>query len=90
MRRNWKIVVTTTAALAALGAGSALYAQGKPATSPSERTMMQGGHGDMGGMMNMMGQMSQMMEGCNNMMKSMNQGSGAGTPKEAQQPEQNR
>jgi protein CpxP len=89
MRKNWKILLTTTAVLTALGMGSALYAQSKPAAPQSGGSMMQGGH-DMSGMMNMMGQMGQMMESCNEMMKNMNQAHAAGAPKQGQKPEQKR
>lgn len=90
MRKNWKIVLTTTAVLTALGMGSTLYAQSERAAPQSGASMMPGGHGEMSGMMNMMGQMSQMMEGCNEMMKNMNQGHAARTPKEGQKSEQKR
>lgn len=45
MRKNWKIALATTAVLTALGTGSTLYAQGKPATPQSGSGMMQGGQG---------------------------------------------
>ena len=90
MRKNWQMVLTATAVLTALGMGSTLYAQSEPAAPQSKGSMMQGGHGDMTGMMNMMGQMTTMMESCNEMMKNMNQGHAAGAPKEGQKPEQNR
>ena len=88
MRKNWKIALTTTAVLTALGAASTLFAHSKPDTPHSGSNMMQGGQGDMSGMMNMMGQMSQMMEGCNTMMKTMNQQRGPETPKDQKQPAQ--
>jgi len=91
MRKNWKIALTTTAVLTALGAGSTLYAQSKPDTPHSGSNMMQGSQGDMSGMMNMMGQMGQMgqmMEGCNTMMKTMNQQRGPETPNDQKKPAQ--
>lgn len=88
MRKNWKIVLAASTVLTALGMGSTLYAQDKPAMPQTHSGMMQGGQGDMSGMMNMMGQMSQMMEGCNSMMKTMNQKHGPETPKEQQKPAQ--
>ncbi len=88
MRKNWKIVLATSTVLTVLGMGPTLYAQDKPATPKSGSGMMQGGQDNMSGMMNMMGQMSHMMEGCNSMMKTMNQQRGPATPKDQQKPAQ--
>ena len=86
MRKKWKTAVTTTAVLATFAVGPTLYAQSTPATPQSGGGMMMM-QGNQGGMMNMMEQMSKMMEGCNTMMKSMNQGSAAETSNEGQKPE---
>ena len=80
MSKNWKIALTGAAAIAALSAGTALYAQAdKPASG--QRSMMHsgtmmGGSGDMKNMMEMMGQMNQMMEGCNKMMQDISSSKG--------------
>lgn len=81
MRKHWKTLITTAAALAALAGGPAWYAYADTPSSQGSGGMMQDGQGDMMGMMNMMGQMNQMMEACNNMMKGMAQDHGPGTPK---------
>jgi len=101
MRKNLKTLLTTTAVLAALAGGPALYVyadtpssqgsgrmmQGSGGMMQGSGGMMQGGQGNMMGMMNMMGQMSQMTETCNNVMKGMAQDHGPGTPKESSNPE---
>ena len=94
MRKNLKTLLTTTAVLAALAGGPALYvyadtpsSQGSGRMMQGSGGMMQGGQGNMMGMMNMMGQMSQMTETCNNVMKGMAQDHGPGTPKESSNPE---
>ena len=93
MSDNLKTVLTGVV-LAIVSTGSALYAyaaDSKPA-APSGAMMegmMQGGHGDMPGMMNMMQQMNQMMESCNTMMKEhMSNQPGADTPKGQKKPAQ--
>ncbi len=92
MRSNFKTVLTTTIVLATFTAAASLYAHAADSqTAPNASgtgSMMQGGHGDMSGMMNMMGQMSQMMDGCNNMMKDMHQRRGTEKPQGDKQPEQ--
>lgn len=94
MRNNFKTVLTTTIVLATFTAAASLYAHAADSqTAPNASgtgTMMQGGHGDMSGTMNMMGQMSQMMESCNNMMKDMQQRRGTETPKDETNPAQKR
>lgn len=97
MRKNLKTLLTTTAVLAALAGGPALYvyadtpsSQGSGGMMQGSGGMMQGGQGNMMGMMgmmNMMGQMSQMTETCNNVMKGMAQDHGPGTPKDRAKPE---
>jgi Spy/CpxP family protein refolding chaperone len=94
MRNNFRTVFTTTIVLATFTAAATLYAHAAdsqtPPNAPGMGSMMQGGHGDMSGMMNMMGQMSQMMENCNNMMKDMNQRRGTEMPKAEKNPAQKR
>jgi periplasmic protein CpxP/Spy len=90
MRKNLKTILTT-AALAALTAGSAFYgyaadSKSSPPMGGMMGGMMQGGQGDMSGMMNMMQQMNQMMDSCNAMMKDMDQHHGSATPKGEQKP----
>lgn len=83
MRSDFRTLLTTAAALAALAGGSVLYAYADAPNPRSSGGMMQGGQGgtpNMMGMPNMMGQMSQMMETCNNMMKGMPQHPGPGKP----------
>ncbi|MBI2320420.1 MAG: hypothetical protein HYY28_10420 [Betaproteobacteria bacterium] len=55
MRNNFRTLLTTTAVLAALAGGFALYAYADSPNSRSSGGMMQGGQG---GMPNMMGQMT--------------------------------
>ncbi len=55
MRNNFTTLLTTTAVLAALASGFALYAYADAPNSPGSGGMMQGGQG---GMANMMGQMA--------------------------------
>ncbi|HZF35821.1 MAG TPA: hypothetical protein VE914_18645 [Candidatus Angelobacter sp.] len=79
MHINAKKILTTTAVLAALASGPALYAYAEDSSSPSATGAAQDDHGgmtspntmgDMAGMSKMMGQMSEMMDTCNNMMKT--------------------
>jgi len=79
MHINAKKILTTTAVLAALASGPALYAYAEDLSSPSSTDAAQGDYGgmtgpnmmgDMAGMSKMMGQMSAMMDTCNNMMKT--------------------
>lgn len=91
MTKNWKIALTSAAAIAALSTGTALYAQAdKPASG--QRMMhggtMMGGTGDMKNMMEMMGQMNQMMEGCNKMMQDMPSSKGKDAPAPKGSPQQ--
>lgn len=78
MSRNWKMMVTGAAAIAALSVGTTLYAQvDKPQTHGG---MMMQGSGGMKNMMDMMGQMNQMMENCNKMMQGTTAPGGTGKP----------
>jgi hypothetical protein len=77
MSKKWKMVLTGAAAIAALSAGTTLYAQ---ADKPQSHGGMMQGSGDMKNMMDMMGQMSSMMENCNKMMEGMKPSGGTSKP----------
>ena len=77
MTKKWKLTLTGMAAIAALSAGTTLYAQ---ADKPQTHGGMMHGSGDMKNMMDMMGQMNQMMESCNKMMQGMTAPGGMNKP----------
>ena len=77
MPKNLKTILTFAAVIAALSAGTTLYAQ---ADKPQTQGGMMHGSGDMKSMMHMMGQMNQMMESCNKMMQGMTQPGGTNKP----------
>ena len=79
MTRNWKLLLMSVGAFAALSGGTALHAQSDK--SPNSSSMMQGGSGDVMGMMT---KMSAMMDACNTMMQSANK------PEAKAEPESNR
>ena len=88
MRRILKGAVATSVMVGTLAGGFGFYANAADQQKPSAPGgMMQGGHGDMAGMMNMMQQMNQMMESCNSMMKQHTTGQ-HGTPKDPNKPAQ--
>ena len=77
MSKNWKMMLTGAAAIAAFSAGTTLYAQ---ADKPQTHDDMIHGSGDMKSMMGMMGQMNQMMESCNKMMLDTKTSQGTDMP----------
>lgn len=79
MRKSILILHCTSAAIAALAAAPALYAQ---ATSPDSQKKPGTMQHDDKGMMGMMQQMGPMMEHCNNMMKSMRDAQESTKPEE--------
>lgn len=93
MRKNFRTVLAAGAVLAGFAAASGLYAhaadsQGSRSQGGMMGGMMQGGQGDMMGMMNMMQQMNQMMESCNAMMKDMQPQRGRESPQDQKKPAQ--
>jgi hypothetical protein len=85
MRKNFRLSITTSAAVAMLAAGSAVYVHAADAHKSQHQGGMMHSQGDMMGMMNMMQQMNQMMERCNAMMKDHQQRA-PDTPKGEQKP----
>ena len=73
MRKNFRSLITTSAAVAMLAAGSAFYVHAADSQKSERQGGMMHSQGDMMGMMNMMQQMNQMMESCNAMMKDHQQ-----------------
>lgn len=74
MSKKWKAILTGAATIAALSAGTTLYAQAEK--QQTHESMMHGS----GDMKNMMGQMNQMMESCNKMMQGMSAPGGTNKP----------
>ena len=84
MSKKWMTILTGAAAIAALSAGTTLYAQ---ADKPPTHGGMMHGSGDMKDMMHMMGQMNQMMESCNKMMQGMTAPGGTNKPEATPAPD---